>query len=168
MWYLLGSVCVCVCVCAQSYLTLCDPTDSPDSSVLEFSRQEYWSGLPCPPPGDLPHPGRHIYISCVSCIGRQILYHYATWKAQVICVLQENYFPPFPLTLQFADQETSAELSCLPQVHALRSWFVGYLGWDKKQSVKIYNILPSTLYVLSKFYLLAWMMDEARIRFLWS
>ena len=23
----------------------------------EFSRQEYWSGLPCPPPGDLPDPG---------------------------------------------------------------------------------------------------------------
>ena len=22
-----------------------------------FSRQEYWSGLPCPPPGDLPHSG---------------------------------------------------------------------------------------------------------------
>ena len=22
-----------------------------------FSRQEYWSGLPCPPPGDRPHPG---------------------------------------------------------------------------------------------------------------
>ena len=24
---------------------------------MEFSRQEYWSGLPCPSPGDLPHPG---------------------------------------------------------------------------------------------------------------
>ena len=24
---------------------------------MEFSRQEYWSGLPCPPPGDLPHLG---------------------------------------------------------------------------------------------------------------
>ena len=24
---------------------------------VEFSRQEYWSGLPCPPPGDLPKPG---------------------------------------------------------------------------------------------------------------
>ena len=23
----------------------------------QFSRQEYWSGLPCPPPGDLPNPG---------------------------------------------------------------------------------------------------------------
>jgi len=22
-----------------------------------FSRQEYWCGLPCPPPGNLPHPG---------------------------------------------------------------------------------------------------------------
>ena len=24
---------------------------------LGFSRQEYWSGLPFPPPGDLPDPG---------------------------------------------------------------------------------------------------------------
>jgi len=24
---------------------------------MEFSRQEYWSGLPCRPPGDLPNPG---------------------------------------------------------------------------------------------------------------
>ena len=24
---------------------------------MEFSRQEYWNGLPCPPPGDLPYQG---------------------------------------------------------------------------------------------------------------
>ena len=24
---------------------------------MGFSRQEYWSGLPCPAPGDLPDPG---------------------------------------------------------------------------------------------------------------
>ena len=24
---------------------------------MGVSRQEYWSGLPCPPPGDLPGPG---------------------------------------------------------------------------------------------------------------
>jgi len=23
---------------------------------MGLSRQEYWSGLPCPPPGDLPNP----------------------------------------------------------------------------------------------------------------
>ena len=39
--------------------TLCDPDPmdySPPES-LEFSRQEYWSGLPFPSLGDLPHPG---------------------------------------------------------------------------------------------------------------
>ena len=32
----------------------CSPQDS---LSMEFSRQEYWSGLPCLPPGDLPNPG---------------------------------------------------------------------------------------------------------------
>ena len=42
----------------QSCLTLCDPMDYslPGSSVQGFSRQEYWSGLLCPPPGDVPNP----------------------------------------------------------------------------------------------------------------
>ena len=39
-----------------------------------FSRQEYWNGLPCPAPGDLPNLGIKP-ISYVSYIGRQILYH---------------------------------------------------------------------------------------------
>ena len=44
---------------AQLCLTLCNLIDCslPGSSVHGFSRQEYWSGLPCPPPGDLPNPG---------------------------------------------------------------------------------------------------------------
>ena len=40
--------------------TLCDPMDYIVCQVplsMGFSRQEYWSGLPCPPPGDLPNPG---------------------------------------------------------------------------------------------------------------
>ena len=49
----------CVRTYAQSCPTLCDPMDCspPGSSVHRFSRQEYWSGLPFPSPGDLPHPG---------------------------------------------------------------------------------------------------------------
>ena len=27
------------------------------SLSMGFPRQEYWSGLPCPPPGDFPDPG---------------------------------------------------------------------------------------------------------------
>ena len=39
-----------------NHVQLCGPVgcSSPGSSVLGFSRQEYWSGLPFPPPGDLP------------------------------------------------------------------------------------------------------------------
>ena len=48
-------------LCSVAHLcpTLCDPMDCspPDFSVMEFSRQEYWSGLPFPIPGDLPCPG---------------------------------------------------------------------------------------------------------------
>ena len=45
---------------SQSCLTLCKPTDCslPGSSVHGDSPwQEHWSGLPCPPPGDLLNPG---------------------------------------------------------------------------------------------------------------
>ena len=31
---------------------------------MGFSGQEYWSGLPCPPPGDLPDPGTEpVFLS---------------------------------------------------------------------------------------------------------
>ena len=45
-----------MCLVTRSCLALCDPVDcSPPSSSL--FRQEYWSGLPFPPLGNLPHPG---------------------------------------------------------------------------------------------------------------
>ena len=44
---------------SHSSVRLCDPVDCspPGSSVHGISRQEYWSGLPVPSPGDLPDPG---------------------------------------------------------------------------------------------------------------
>ena len=60
----------------QLCLTLCDPMDFSCQAPLSmgFSRQEYWSGLSCPLPGDLPDP-RIKPVSYVSCICRQILHH---------------------------------------------------------------------------------------------
>ena len=40
-----------------------------------FSRQEYRSGLPCPPPEDLPDSGIKSTSFYIFCIGRQFLYH---------------------------------------------------------------------------------------------
>ena len=42
---------------------------------MGFSKQEYWSGLPCSPPGRSSQPRDWTHISCVSCIGRQVLYY---------------------------------------------------------------------------------------------
>ena len=43
----------------HSCLTLCNPWTIARQAPLSmgFSRQEYWSGLPRPSPGDLPNPG---------------------------------------------------------------------------------------------------------------
>ena len=41
---------------------------------MGFSRQEYWSGLPCPPPGIFPTHGLNPCFYA-SFIGRQVLYH---------------------------------------------------------------------------------------------
>ena len=41
---------------SKSFATLWTPAHQAPLSV-GFSRQEYWSGLPFPPPGDLPDPG---------------------------------------------------------------------------------------------------------------
>ena len=49
----------CVCLVTQVCPTLATPRTVAHQALLSmgFSRQEYWSGLPRPPPGDLPNPG---------------------------------------------------------------------------------------------------------------
>ena len=46
-------------ICAQPCLTLCNTMDCtlPGSSVHGITPAKYWSGLPSPPPEDLPDPG---------------------------------------------------------------------------------------------------------------
>ena len=62
--YLFPCVCVCVCACAcawsVSHVTLfVTPYTAARQAPLSlgFPKQEYWSGLPFPPPGNLPNPG---------------------------------------------------------------------------------------------------------------
>ena len=50
------SVCMLSCFsCARLFAALWTIARQAPPS-MGFSRQEYWSGLPCPPPGDLPKP----------------------------------------------------------------------------------------------------------------
>ena len=45
--------------CVQLFVTLWSLAYQAPLS-MGFSRQEYWSGLPCPPPEDLPDPGTEL------------------------------------------------------------------------------------------------------------
>ena len=50
---------ICCCLATESCLTLRPNRlyiDHQDPLSMEFSRQESWSGLRCPPPGNLPRP----------------------------------------------------------------------------------------------------------------
>ena len=48
---------------------------------MEFSRQEYWSGLPCPPPGDLPDPGMEPKSLLSPALASVFFTTNATWEA---------------------------------------------------------------------------------------
>ena len=43
------------------------------SLSIEFSRQEYWNGLPCPPPGDLPDPGDRTLASLLLLFNQSVV-----------------------------------------------------------------------------------------------
>ena len=47
----------CACSLTKLCPTLCNPVDYSLPRSMEFSRQEYWCGLPYPPSEDLPDPG---------------------------------------------------------------------------------------------------------------
>ena len=49
---------------------------------MGFSREEYWSGLPCPPPGDLPDPGIEPKSLMSPALAGGFLTTSATWEAQ--------------------------------------------------------------------------------------
>ena len=66
--YLLHSMCTCTELSRFSRVWLFATLWTVSCQVslsLEFSKQEYWSGLPCPPSGDLPDPGSKLCLLCL-------------------------------------------------------------------------------------------------------
>ena len=52
----------------------------------EFSRQEYWSGVAIYFSRGSSWPRDRTHVFCISWTGRQILYYWATWKAQITII----------------------------------------------------------------------------------
>ena len=57
---------------------------------MEFSRQEYWSGLPFPIPGDLPNPGIELESLASPTLAGGFFfffYHCTTWEHKLSYLL---------------------------------------------------------------------------------
>jgi len=58
---------------------------------MGFSRQEYWSGLPCPPPGDPPDPGIEPGSPMSPALADKFFTTSITWEAHV-CIHIQNFW----------------------------------------------------------------------------
>ena len=79
----------------QSRPTLSDPWTVARQAPLSvgFSRREYWSGLPFPPPGDLPEPGTEP-VSPVSPAPQAILYRLSLKTKFSVSPVHITFTPP--------------------------------------------------------------------------
>ena len=65
---------------------------------IEFSRQEYWSGLSCLPPGDLPDPGIELLSLMSPALAGRFFTTSTSWEAcyhvnVYLNTLTEGYVP---------------------------------------------------------------------------
>ena len=82
--FILGNVCMCMLSpisCVQLFATL-GTVACQAALSMGFSRQEYWSGFPCPPAGNLPDPGIEPASFTVPALAGRFFSTSATWEAQ--------------------------------------------------------------------------------------
>ena len=77
----------------QSCPILCDPWTVAYQAPLsmEFSRQEYWNGLSCPPPGNLPDPEVKLESPMSPALAGKFFTTSAIWEAQSSPNFHVNY-----------------------------------------------------------------------------
>ena len=108
----------CVCSAAQSCPTVYNPMDCrPQASLsVEFSRQEYWCGLPCPPPGALPNPGIKPVSPASPALAGGFFTTSTTWEAPLNS----------PSTTQITKFTVLCSLISSPRSSSSEYYFAGY------------------------------------------
>ena len=126
---------------------------------MGFPRQEYWSGLPFPSPGESSRPRDW---TCISCIDKQILYQlnhqgspYLTSPPKFPCSLLPakvmafiDFSTPYLVTKipeNYCRGRSFAVLSRMQVSRALRSRQSGVTSWETWQSVLMLMTMPLDL-----------------------
>ena len=97
-WQNFTSSCIRVCLQVQSCMPLCDPVDCSPQAPLSrgVPRQEYWSGLPFPPPGDLPDPGIELASLTPPALAGRFFTNSATWEVPSCILVKESLVGKLP------------------------------------------------------------------------
>ena len=82
----------CSISCVLSHVWLCDPMDCspPSSSIHGIFQARILEWVDISSSRDLLHSGIEPMVSCVSCIGKRILYHWPTKEAHIYTYSQFN------------------------------------------------------------------------------
>ena len=83
----INAMCLRACSVAQLCPTLCNPMESPGSSLHGIFPARVWNGLPFPPPRGISSPGSNPCLLHCS----QILYH---WATNDVLASSQNHPPP--------------------------------------------------------------------------
>ena len=77
---------------AKSCLALATPRTAASQAPLfmGFSRQDYWSGLPCPPSGDLYNPGIKPMSPVSLAFAGRFFTTSTTWEAPCLAIAKNN------------------------------------------------------------------------------
>ena len=111
--------------------TLCNTVDcnSPGSSSMTLSRQEYWSGLPCPRSRDLPNPGMNLHLLPWQ-VNSLLLSHWGSPSA----ITKTTNYGWRPLLRHFPDDSAGKEASwqCRRHKRCRFDPWVGKISWRRK------------------------------------
>ena len=96
-----NSVCTCMLSCFTHVWLFVTPWTTAHQVPLSmgFSSQEYWSGLPCSPPGDLLDPGIELSSLMSPVLAGQFFTTSATWEA-----LSNSIYPKLVMYISRLEQ----------------------------------------------------------------
>ena len=136
-------VCVCMCVCVsvcvlvtQSCMALCGPRTEARQAPLSMgsSRQKYWGGFPCSPPGDFLDPGIELEsLTSPELVGGFFISR-ATWEAHTTGGSRQIE----PHTCKVSDEICTATL-----------WFSVFNTWTNQRVEQFYTMQLFMLMVWS-------------------
>ena len=101
---------------------------------MDFTRQEYWSGLPFPTPGGSSQPRDQTHVSRISCICRQVLYWLSYQGSPIIWItcqhFKQIFHKNFNFQLLLKNQNCQQHLARISMWHKL--WWISscFLRWS--------------------------------------